>query len=568
MKRKSVFKSVFTLVLFLALLLSLAVSVSAATITINGGTQAGMGGAGRFRAYQIFEGSLGSTGADKNELVGITWGSGVDSDKLVAALKGSGLPVTVDGGASTFGTKFTAAYTEWESEHEDSVSEAELVAQFLAQHLTDREYADDFARIVAGCTNETGTASEVTGDGTGWVIDLPKDGYYLVKDTYTTPTAGDKRPDGAASSYILQVSGSAKVTIKSSIPTVEKKVEGSDGHLTEIGEDVNFTLTGTVAQNIGEYKTYSYTFTDTLSRGLTIGELDNTNISVRTDGTTFALGTDYTAAVTDGADGAHILTVTFGDLIEAAGKYGVTFNAESRIVVTYTAKLNASAAVASDPAAGNPNTVTLEYSNNPYGEGTGKSVTDEVKTYTLGLDVTKQNDKKEPLSGVKFKLKKGDNYATLEAVNKSTGDEIEYYAVTGWDNAGTELVTGTDGKFHIHGLSAGTYMLVETEAPKDYETMKDVVFDITGGSISSDGSLGDLDWKLNETNEHRTDAAFSGDLMKGKATLTLTNYKAPILPNTGGIGAKIVYVVSGLAVLIGVCVVLAALRRRRDDPRK
>ena len=56
--------------------------------------------------------------------------------------------------------------------------------------------------------------------------------------------------------------------------------------------------------------------------------------------------------------------------------------------------------------------------------------------------------------------------------------------------------------------------------------------------------------------------------MKGKATLTLTNYKAPILPNTGGIGAKIVYVVSGLAVLIGVCVVLAALRRRRDDPRK
>ena len=549
----------------LALMLVLAVTASAATITIDGGTQADLGGAGRFQAYQVFTGNLGGSVSKTNELAGITWGDGVEAKALVEALKKSNLPVTDADGSGMFGEKFTNAWNAWSAEHGDAISDAELVAQFLSKHNS-TSYGNAFARIAAQNTKGVGITSVATAGG--WQITVDEDGYYLVKDLYTSQEGNDK-PDGAVSSYILQVLGNQTVGIKSSIPTVEKKVEGQDGYLTETNKEVTFTLTGTVAQNIEEYGKYFYKFTDTLSAGFDFGLVNNSNLNVKLDGMyQFAQGTDYRVDLKEGTEaGTHVLTVTFEDLIaavEKAASEDVKLSKDSKIVVTYQAKLNKSAVIGKT---GNPNDVKLEYSNDPYATGTGESVPDEVKTYTLGLDVVKYNDDKTPapLENVKFKLKNGTgDYAVLEEQKDAEG-KTGYYAITGWDATGTELVTDAEGAFHIHGLSTGTYTLVETEAPKDYETMKDVVFDITGGTINADGSLGNLDWNLNKENEHRTDASFSGVLTSGTATLTLTNYKAPILPNTGGIGAKIVYVVSGLAVLVGACIVLLALKKRKGD---
>ena len=49
----------------------------------------------------------------------------------------------------------------------------------------------------------------------------------------------------------------------------------------------------------------------------------------------------------------------------------------------FTAKINSEAAIGSN--AGNTNTATLTYSNNPMTTDTGTTVPDEVKTYTYGL---------------------------------------------------------------------------------------------------------------------------------------------------------------------------------------
>ncbi len=564
MKKKSIFKSMFTLALSLALMLSLAVTASAASITIKGNGQEGLGGAERFTAYQIFKGTVGST-SDVNgkELKGVTWGNGVVSTGLVDALKESKRDVTGDP-TTTFGSVFS----DWMTEYAGSMSEADLVAEFLSDHRTDPVYADEFARIAAKHILGGGTASKKKTEGDGWVIEELEDGYYLVIDNYKSSI--DDEPDGAVSSYILQVSGEANVTIKSTIPTVEKKVEGKDGYLTATNKDVTFTLTGTVAENIDEYDTYSYTFTDTLSKGLTIdsGLTDlMVNIVNSGDSTLITKDGNYTATVISGTDdGTHILTVTFTDLKAAVANVGATLNKDSKIVVTYTAQMNDSAVVGDK---GNPNDVTLTYSNNPYGEDKGESVPDEVKTYTLGLDIKKQNEDSQSLSGAKFKLKdEHDNYAYLEEVED--GGTITYYVVKEWKTDagdGTELVTGSDGEFHIHGLAAGTYTLEETQAPDKYEKMKDVTFTITAKADATESTMGEVSLALATDQLDREDVQITTEMSAttGTATLTLTNYKAPILPNTGGIGAKIVYVVSGLAVLAGICVVLAALRKRKDD---
>lgn len=564
MKKETVVRPLLGAILALAVTAMLPLTVLAAgpyKITIEGGAQTGMGGAERFTAYQIFKGDPKNLQGAHEMLTGIDWGDGVTPDQLVAALKVSDLPV--EGG--TFGTKFTDAYNTWKGTHDSAINEAELVAQFLSKHLNDT-YADDFARIVAGYVTGEGTKSTATGDG--WEISGLVGGYYLVKDNYVSPEPGGQ-PDAAVSSYILRVVENVEVEIKSSIPTVEKKVEGEDGYLAQIGQELTFTLTGTVAQNISEYETYSYKFTDTLSKGLDILNINGDDFSVKLGEHQFTKGTDYTAEVTNGDDGKHVLTVAFADLIAAAKRGDTALDKDSKIVVTYKAKLNSSA-VAGEK--GNSNDVKLEYSNDPYSDGKGESVPDEVKTYTLNLEIIKQNDKKENLAGAKFKLKNAEGkYAKMDK-QEGSPEANPVYSITGWADAekdGSEITTGDGGTFTILGLTASAssgikYTIVETEAPDGYEKMQDIVFNITG-SVDEEGALGKIELKRDSTNQNRDDVNFGGDMAEGTGSLTLTNYSSPILPNTGGIGAKVVYLVSGLAVLAGVCVVLAARKKGRED---
>lgn len=176
----------------------------------------------------------------------------------------------------------------------------------------------------------TGTPFKTVKNGT---VDVPE-GYYLIKDKDNSLTG----EDDVYTTYIVQVSKDLKITPKADKPQSEKKVKDTNdtiGDTTgwqdsadyDIGDDVPFQLTGTVTSKYADYKAYKFVFHDKESAGLTFNA-DSVKVYV---------------------DGKQITS-------------GYEVKAGSKITVEYTSQLNDKAVIGS---AGNPNTMHLEYSNNP-----------------------------------------------------------------------------------------------------------------------------------------------------------------------------------------------------------
>lgn len=78
----------------------------------------------------------------------------------------------------------------------------------------------------------------------------------------------------------------------------------------------------------------------------------------------------------------------------------------SKVRVEYTATLNENAVIGS---AGNPNTMYMEFSNNPnstQGGSKGQTPVDKVIVFTYKTVINKINSEKKPLIGAVFKLEK------------------------------------------------------------------------------------------------------------------------------------------------------------------
>lgn len=213
------------------------------------------------------------------------------------------------------------------------------------------------------------------------------DGYYLFVSDDLTDSA---KPNTGTSPIFAIVGGnSVVVTEKTSIPTVEKKIlddnAGTDATNVEeknwknsgdawIGQDIDYRLTGHVADNIASYDTYYYEFQDTLSKGLKVvknsdGSLNGLHVYIVNNGTKnevkFDKASGYDVAVTDDATtGTELLKVSFDNLkaVQSAKGNPISVDAASTVVVTYKAQLTSDAEYT---ATGNTNEVKLVYSNNP-----------------------------------------------------------------------------------------------------------------------------------------------------------------------------------------------------------
>ena len=207
-------------------------------------------------------------------------------------------------------------------------------------------------------------------------------GYYLVfPEMGSTGNAISKDNATARGTDAMLVNipknkGNTAATIKSTYPTVDKKVQTTevgefktDGN-AQIGDKVTYQLTATVP-DMTDYDKYTFKFVDTLTKGLSY--VDN-SVSVKVGDT--AITTGYTA--TYSAE-SKTLTVAFNDLKTTKKGENATVAAGDVITVTYNAYITADAAV-TDPAT---NKVHLEYSTNPDGSGNGESTPSEAKSIPI-----------------------------------------------------------------------------------------------------------------------------------------------------------------------------------------
>ena len=496
-----------------------------------------------YEAYQVFVGTYDTT---SKQLKNFAWGNGVDSTALLNDL-----------------TKIDA--------YKDCTTAAQ-VAAVLGSNNDDSAEAKAFAELVSKHLNATNKVT-ATGDKTnGYELPVTGDGYYFIKDTTASLNAGD-----TYSSFMLQVVGDVNVKAKDSTTESSKKVKDADdtaGTTTDwqdsadydIGDKVPFKLTGKVAADYDKYTKYTFIFHDVESNGLTF----NNDAKVYVDGEEITTGFEVKTGLEDGCT----FEVVFSDL-----KKVTSAKAGSVITVEYTSTLNENAVIGQK---GNPNTSHIEFSNNPNGEqtGTGRTPDDTVIVFTYKTTATKVDENKNALNGADFTLYKEvpagtTNAKTGEAIKANFDKKVKADALDNaksYVEAGKKTGSTAGNTFEFKGIDDGTYVLVETTIPAGYNAwaaQKFVVEATHNGNTAIDPETGKVAGKNEYVLTALTGESLFGETGDGTITLeaekadldvTIINESGAELPETGGIGTIIFYVLGSLLV-VGCGIVLISKRR-------
>lgn len=391
-------------------------------------------------------------------------------------------------------------------------------------------------------------ANKITVDATTKVSDDATDGNYTATFTnldygyYVVAVPGATLANtGKQYATLVSVdSTNANANIKGALPTVVKKVNGGNATDAKIGDTLTFTLTSTIP-DMSAYDTYTFNFKDTLSQGLTFGQV--TSVTVDGAANPLTVNTDYTVTTPTGFD--NTLTVAMKDF-----KAKQQANAGKTITVTYTATLNEKAAVGGH---GNTNSATIQYSNNPSSSGTGESEPSKVRVFTYGFTVDKYTGEKYDdaatrLAGAEFTLahKDGSAISFVKVADSETQNAV--YRVAKAGEAGDIIITPANGKVVFQGLKNGEYTLTETKAPAGYNKLASAI------GVKVDG-------KNNGTDTTNATVYITYDNDNGSSNynqsasngvIPVQNKSGVTLPETGGMGTIAFTVIGVLVIALGV----------------
>lgn len=366
-------------------------------------------------------------------------------------------------------------------------------------------------------------------------------GYYVV--AVPGATVADTNSQYAA--LVRVHSTSVDAEIKGALPTVDKKVQvngtGKDATDAKIGDTLTFTLTSTIP-DMSAYNTYTFNFKDTLSKGLTFGQVT----SVKVGDTTLTKDTDYTVTTAPADSGKTLLTVAMKDF-----KTKQQANAGKKITVTYAATLNKDAVVG---GAGNVNSATIQYSNNPSTNGTGESEPSKVRVFTYGFTVDKYtgknyDDTATRLAGAEFTLAhKGGTAISFVQVTAGSATENAVYRVAKADETGTTtIITPESGKVEFQGLKNGEYTLTETKAPAGYNKLASAIgVKVDGRNDGTDNT----DATVTITYNNDNGSVYGEHASNG--VIPVRNKSGVTLPGTGGMGTIAFTVIGVLVIALGV----------------
>ena len=528
---KSLMKKVFAAAAAIATVFGLAATTVATANAADGATLTVSTADAKFvgktvNAYKMFSATVGGEGANKAVSYTLT-----DTWK----------PFFMDSTASGLNGATDANVNDKANEYVSELAGDNLVAfatkasnwaQTQAKNIT----ADKTATVSAGATNGNYTAT-FTG------LDY---GYYVV----AVPGATLANTSGQYATLVSVDSTNVNANIKGSLPTVDKKVQvngnGADTADAKIGDTLTFTLTSTIP-DMSAYDTYTFNFKDTLSKGLTYGDI--TSVTVEGVDAPLVKDTDYTVTTTPAAAGNTLLTVGMTDF-----KNKQQTNAGKKITVTYTATLNENAVVG---GAGNVNSATIQYSNDPSSTGTGESEPDKVRVFTYGFTVDKYtgdnyNDAATRLAGAEFTLTAKGDTSAIKFVQVNAGSATEdavYRVAKAGETAGTTttITTPANGKVVFQGLKNGEYTLTETKAPAGYNKLASAI------GVKVDGQNDGTDTTdATVTITYNNDNGNSYNQTASNGVIPVQNKSGAILPGTGGMGTIAFTVIGVLVIALGV----------------
>ena len=545
-----------------------------------------------FKAYQIFKAKVVDEKDNGKVASDIEWANDAISLKVIAAITGS--------------TEYQALVEKDSAKKLKDGASASDVAEWLSQNVnrTHASSADssDGTRVAPGnvlyeiAAAVSGMKQNVEGETAAGSLtaDTPwtrpntdkdghyGDGYYLfVSDSLTDST----EPNTGTSPIFAIVGGDpVVVTEKTSIPTVEKKIlddtAGTDATNEKnwknsgdawIGQEIDYRLTGHVADNIASYNTYYYEFQDTLSKGLKVvknsdGSPNGLRVYIVDNGSKKEVTPDvdkgYTATVTPGE--TELLNVSFKNLktVQTVKGEPIEVGAASKVVVTYKAQLTSDVEY---KAGGTTNEVKLVYSNNPMTDGKGSSESDKVTDYVFGLDVTKtdadsNNTNAKLVARFKVKMTKvknadipgGGKWLTQEGGLTSEASEAGVFA------------TENDNKVSIPGLVEGEYQIIESEAPAGYNTIDPFTITVAP-EYDSTGTLKKLD--VTSSSDMAT-AKTEENLTTTKIPVTIKNKKGSNLPLTGLNGVTFTWIAGGAVLCIGVAHLIRSRKQAEESEQE
>ncbi len=533
-----------------------------------------------FKAYQIFTAKVIDAQDGSGKIASdVKWAVGDQAQKdIITAIRGS------------------KDYSDSKSQlpTEDPIT-AQDVADWLSANVTTTTASANGAkgtRVAPGdvlysiakavINNETAVGNSIKA-GNSWTCS--NDGYYLfVSDGLTDTT----KPNTGTSPIFTIVGGNpVTVTEKTSIPTVDKQIlddtAGTDAANAEesnwknsgdawIGQDIDYRLTGHVADNIASYDTYYYEFQDTLSKGLKVvknsdGLPNGLHVYIVDNGSKKEVAPDadkgYTATVTPGE--TELLNVSFKNLktVQTAKGEPIEVGAASKVVVTYKAQLTSDAEYTTT---GNTNEVKLVYSNNPMTNDRGTSESDKVTDYVFGLDVTKtdadpNNPNAKLVAGFTVKMIKEGPNKDVEKWLKRDGSFSNNA-----NDAYTFETTGEHNTVSIPGLVAGTYLISESKTPAGYNTIADFEITVTP-EFNKDGTLKKLSVTPGPGSDMVT-AKIEDGTTTTKIPVTIRNKKGSGLPLTGLNGVTFTWIAGGAVLVIGVAHLIRSRKQAEESEQE
>ena len=431
---------------------------------------------------------------------------------------------------------------------------------------------------------ETGVNAEdgyILDSGIAYVFKISDNGEMVAATN--TDVEDAQFPENDVKNFDINAVKEAKVEVKNYKPDFKKEITGNKDADYGIGDDVPYTLTVNVPENVAKLKTFTVTDEmdsdqlvvnddSILVKGVKVGETKETTFEK-------GEGKEYTLTPTTDA-GKSGFTIAFDTKKIAEYKGGT-------ITITYTAKLQDGASVG---AVGNVNSADLKYSKKTditTEEDPPYDIHDEAVVYTFKTGILKKGDSADgkALDGVEFtlykkvdpqkdKINEAGTAVTFMGADKTILTPAEAKAkklnVTDGENepkwfAVMPLKTGKDGKAVANGLPNGEYKLVETKTHEGYNLLTEPV----DANLTLDYTTKWDDTKtFDETgklikHDYNTTKVMNGDTEYKYAEIVIINRKGFNLPTTGGFGTLLFSGIGVLLVVAGVGVLLSLKKKNR-----